>query len=69
MNEVVERLARLEEGQRRQDAKLDSIDGRLGRVEQIASFGRGAAWALFKFGAVAAGAAALGAALWEKLRG
>ena len=49
MNEIVERLARLEEGQRRQDQKLESIDSRLGKVERVAEFGQGAAWALFKF--------------------
>jgi len=68
MNEIVERLARLEEGQHRQDAKLDCIDGRLRRVEQVASFGSGAAWALLKLGAVASAAAVAGIAVWEKFR-
>lgn len=68
MNEVVERLARLEEGQRRQDEKLDSIDGRLRKVERVAEFGQGAAWALLKFGAVAATLAVALTAIWEKAR-
>lgn len=68
MNEIVERLARLEEGQRRQDQKLESIDSRLGKVERVAEFGQGAAWALFKFGAVAAALTLAFTAVWEKAR-
>ena len=67
-DEVIERLARLEEGQHRQDAKLDCIDGRLVKVEQVLTFGKGAAWMLFKFGAVSAFAAGIAIALWEKAR-
>lgn len=67
-HEIIERLARLEEGMGRQDVKLDCIDGRLVKVEQMLTFGKGAAWMLFKFGAVAAFAAGIGIALWEKAR-
>lgn len=68
MNEIVERLARLEEGQRRQDHKLDSIDGRLCKVERVAEFGQGAAWALFKLGAAATALLLALTAVWERLR-
>jgi len=66
--EIIERLARMEEGQRRQDAKLDCIDGRLVKVEQVMTFGKGAAWMLFKFGAFALAVAGIAIALWEKAR-
>lgn len=67
-DEIIERLARLEEGQKRQDSKLDSIDSRLVKVEEIMTFGKGAAWMLLKFGAVAAFAAGVAIAVWEKAK-
>lgn len=65
---IIERLARLEEGMRRQDGKLDRIDERLLKVEQVLTLGKGAAWMLFKFGAVSAFAAGIAIAIWEKAR-
>ncbi len=68
MSEIIERLARLEEGQRRQDEKLDSIDSRLLKVEKVAEYGKGAAWALLKLGAATAALMIAAATIWEKLR-
>lgn len=63
--QLADNVAKLLEGQARQDKRLDAIDQRLREVEKVAQFGRGIGWAMLRIGAVAVAAGAL----WEWLRG
>ncbi len=62
--ELLAGIAALQEGQRRQDVRLDRIEQRLHEVERVTQFGRGIGWALLRFGALIAATVAA----WEWLR-
>ncbi len=62
--QILATVSRVEEGQKRQDERLDRMDRRLAEVEKITLLGRGAAWMLLRTGALIAAAIAG----WEWLK-
>ncbi len=59
-----EDLGALKEAIQRLDGRVGTLDRRMGKIEEITTFGRGIGWALLRIGVVIA--AAIG--LWEWFR-